>query len=146
MATYTPNYGLHQWESSDDFLRTDFNQDLSKIDTAIKEAKDLADGKISCVTGEYTGNGSTGTSGGVWLTFPFVPKLVIIQPVVVNYTGGASTLILQSPHIQFFLGSTYEDVKAEWEGNSLHFYGDTGSGATTFLNGNNCTYAYSAFG
>ena len=35
MATYTPNYGLHQWEAGDNFLRTDFNADFSKIDTAL---------------------------------------------------------------------------------------------------------------
>ena len=35
MANYTPNYQLHQWEPEDKFLRTDFNQDLSKIDTAL---------------------------------------------------------------------------------------------------------------
>ena len=32
MAQYTSNIGLHQWEPSDHFLRTDFNQDFSKID------------------------------------------------------------------------------------------------------------------
>lgn len=36
MASYTQNYQLHQWEPSDDFLRTDFNEDFKKIDTAIK--------------------------------------------------------------------------------------------------------------
>lgn len=36
MATYTTNYGLHQWAPSDDFLRTDFNEDFKKIDTVIK--------------------------------------------------------------------------------------------------------------
>lgn len=35
MANYTPNYQLHQWEPQDPFLRTDFNQDLQKIDNAI---------------------------------------------------------------------------------------------------------------
>ena len=34
MATYTSNYQLHQWEASDDFLRTDFNTDFQKIDAA----------------------------------------------------------------------------------------------------------------
>ena len=36
MASYTQHYQLHQWEPSDDFLRTDFNDDFKKIDTAIK--------------------------------------------------------------------------------------------------------------
>ena len=35
MATYTENYQLHQWVPEDDFLRTDFNTDFQKIDTAL---------------------------------------------------------------------------------------------------------------
>ena len=42
MATYTPNYGLHQWVPEDQFLRTDFNEDFQKIDTAIKAAENKA--------------------------------------------------------------------------------------------------------
>ena len=35
MSAYTKHYQLHQWDPQDPFLRTDFNQDLSKIDTAL---------------------------------------------------------------------------------------------------------------
>ena len=35
MANYTEHYQLHQWESEDSFLRTDFNADFAKIDGAI---------------------------------------------------------------------------------------------------------------
>lgn len=42
MATYTSNYGLHQWAAEDNFLRTDFNTDFSKIDAAIKGVSDAA--------------------------------------------------------------------------------------------------------
>ena len=51
MASYTEHYGLHQWEPNDDFLRTDFNTDFQKIDTAL-------DKKEECVLGTYTGNGA----------------------------------------------------------------------------------------
>ena len=40
MATYTPNYGLHQWVPEDNFLREDFNEDFQKIDTALAEKAD----------------------------------------------------------------------------------------------------------
>ena len=40
MASYTQHYQLHQWEPSDDFLRTDFNDDFKKIDTAIHDTED----------------------------------------------------------------------------------------------------------
>ncbi|MBU5436313.1 hypothetical protein [Pseudoflavonifractor sp. MSJ-37] len=35
MATYTEHHQLHQWEPGDPFLRTDFNEDLAKIDGAL---------------------------------------------------------------------------------------------------------------
>lgn len=40
MASYTQHYQLHQWEPGDDFLRTDFNEDFKKIDTAIKTTEE----------------------------------------------------------------------------------------------------------
>ena len=54
MASYTANYGLHQWEAADDFLRTDFNTDFEMIDEALTG---LEMGKIEMVTGAYTGTG-----------------------------------------------------------------------------------------
>ena len=40
MATYTPNYGLHQWVPEDQFRRTEFNEDFLKIDTALAAKAD----------------------------------------------------------------------------------------------------------
>ena len=45
------HYQLHQWESEDSFLRTDFNADFAKIDGAIAACSHT-------VKGAYTGNGS----------------------------------------------------------------------------------------
>ena len=47
----TEHYQLHQWESEDSFLRTDFNADFAKIDGAIAACSHT-------VKGSYTGNGS----------------------------------------------------------------------------------------
>ena len=33
----TEHLGLHQWEATDSFLRTDFNEDFQKIDGAVGE-------------------------------------------------------------------------------------------------------------
>ena len=68
MATYTSNYQLHQWVSEDDFLRTDFNTDFQKIDTALAGLQDGVELKCRAVEGSYNGNGGTmrtvATSGG----------------------------------------------------------------------------------
>lgn len=72
MANYTPNYGLHQWESGDHFQRTDFNTDFAKIDTAIKQSEvtaatrsdqiaAVAEAKCRVVAGIYTGTGGVQT-------------------------------------------------------------------------------------
>ena len=68
MATYTSNYGLHQWAPEDNFLRTDFNQDLEKIDTALGQKaegstvdalENQVEKKAELVIGSYTGNGAS---------------------------------------------------------------------------------------
>ena len=67
MENYTEHYQLHQWESEDSFLRTDFNADFAKIDGALggkaeQSAVDTLAGAIAAcshtVKGSYTGNGS----------------------------------------------------------------------------------------
>ena len=75
MASYTANYGLHQWEAADDFLRTDFNTDFGIIDTALGE-------KAEFVTGTYTGDGEE-TRG---IELGFAARAVIL----INYFGVAS--------------------------------------------------------
>lgn len=60
MATYTENFGLHQWVPEDDFLRTDFNHDFQKIDEAIRAVADTAGlvaDKCEPLTGVFTGDG-----------------------------------------------------------------------------------------
>ena len=32
----TTNYKLHQWEATDDFLRTEFNENFGKLDGAVR--------------------------------------------------------------------------------------------------------------
>ena len=69
MANYTPNYQLHQWAPEDKFLRTDFNEDLNKIDAAL--------GAVSIeriALGNYVGDGTSNRT----IRLPFAPKLVIV--------------------------------------------------------------------
>ena len=58
MANYTQHYQLHQWVPEDNFLRTDFNEDFKKIDTAIKSVEtDLQanlDNEVSRLDGAIT--------------------------------------------------------------------------------------------
>ena len=74
MATYTEHYGLHQWESTDDFLRTDFNTDFQKIDAALAGIQADTDGKVEMVTGTYQGDGSDERT----ITLGFQPKALLL--------------------------------------------------------------------
>lgn len=68
MASYTANYGLHQWEAADNFLRTDFNTDHQLIDAALA-------GKAEMVTGSYVGDGVDGRT----ISLGFKPRAVVIK-------------------------------------------------------------------
>ena len=74
MANYTEHYQLHQWEPGDAFLRTDFNEDLEKIDTALE-------GKGNCriATGSYAGTGEYGKSHPNTIQLPFPAQIVLLD-------------------------------------------------------------------
>lgn len=56
-SNYTQHYGLCQWEATDAVLRTDFNEDNQKIDTALKTQA----GSISDLTAQMANKANTGT-------------------------------------------------------------------------------------
>ena len=55
-SNHTTNYGLCQWEATDAVLRTDFNEDNQKIDTALKTQA----GSISDLTAQMANKANTG--------------------------------------------------------------------------------------
>ena len=75
MATYTANYQLHQWVPEDNFLRTDFNQDFQKLDTALAEVQALAGQKSRVVAGTYTGNAAENRQ----INLGFQPIAVLVE-------------------------------------------------------------------
>jgi len=104
MAAYTPNYQLHQWVGSDQFRRTDFNEDFAKIDAALgqkaektalaalqtqvngKADQSAVDQRFQAVTqtvaercrmafGSYTGNNAASRT----ISLPFSPKAVFVE-------------------------------------------------------------------
>ena len=67
-SNYTTNYQLNQWEAGDQVLRTEFNRDNQKIDTALagkadltqlSEVEALALGRADIRLGSYTGDGTS---------------------------------------------------------------------------------------
>ncbi len=90
----TQNYQLHQWEATDDFLRTEFNENFGKLDEAVAaEVAARADAvsglntalgkKPEVVTGSYTGDGTKGRT----ISLGFQPKAVFVIPSTGRLAG-----------------------------------------------------------
>lgn len=69
-SNYTENYGLCQWEATDQVLRTEFNEDNAKIDEV------LASLNCQFYMQSYIG---TGEDGPQTYQFPKRPVFIIIQ-------------------------------------------------------------------
>ena len=139
MSTNTSqNLGLHLWEPTDQVLRTEFNQNWQKIDTAVAEVQSVADAAYCpsnkpFVCGIYTGNGGTQT-----VSLGFRPSFVVVNGAAGRYESQSAPL----RYLGFFAdGRTYENVSVT----------DTGFTVTreayTYpeLNENLKKYAYIAF-
>lgn len=128
MANYTPNYQLHQWEPQDPFLRTDFNQDLQKIDTALDTLADKSAAleaavalcgtcKFECLS--YNGTGAQTTT----ISFTHKPVFFIIhgnQGMLFSIVqSGKAASLLQGSSVYF------EDPVLTWSGSQATLSGVT---------------------
>ena len=74
MSTKTEHYQLNQWEPSDPFLRTDFNEDNAKLDAVLAAHDTALAAKCEVVLGSYTGDGASSRT----ITLGFQPKAVYL--------------------------------------------------------------------
>lgn len=72
----TTNYKLNQWAAEDKVLRTDFNQDNARLDTALESlaTKEEMAQKAEVVVGSYTGDGAASRT----ISLGFRPKAVYV--------------------------------------------------------------------
>ena len=107
-SNQTSNYGLNQWEATDQVLRTEFNDDNQKIDGAL-----AGKGNCQIVYGGYQATNTSGNNGACTLTFPGKPLLLMILDDVrgghMVMTSGAKYAFLS----YFDYDVTYR-VKVEW--------------------------------
>lgn len=137
MANYTEHYQLHQWEGSDPFLRTDFNEDFQKIDTAIAERGDC----LIC-NGKYVGTGTSRKEHPNTIITGFKPSFVTISG-----DGLHVTFIREDTRAVAFAENAQERQTVIWEdqGVSWHTYSATGDPKEQ-LNEEGVTYHYVALG
>ena len=163
----TEHYGLNQWELADRIRMEDFNGDNEKVDAALKgQAEALAAetaareelaaavaacGNCKIAYGTYTGNGNYGSDHPNCLTFPFEPKLVIVQNKSVSsaqisvsnsMSWGMMTAI--RPLNGFILDGVSWTLRLTWSGNSLSWYNTIN--AELQMNKSDNTYLYLALG
>ena len=115
MATNSSEHlRLHLWEPSDQVLRTEFNQNWTKIDTAVNAAQETAEAAQNTadgaycpsnkpfVCGTYTGNGSSQT-----ITLGFQPSFVLVT----GSAGHIDSMQSSVEKVGFFApGHTYDTV------------------------------------
>lgn len=143
-SNYTENYGLCQWEATDQVLREEFNQDHAKIDTALG---DLNTNVVRTAVGSYVGNGQCGSSAPNRLEFHFEPKVVILVANIKD-TLKSGTVLIAGQTSSSGIGTSYSggsclSLSITWETNKVSWYGED---AERQLNEENCTYFYFALG
>jgi len=91
-TNYTKNYKLCQWEPGDKVLRTDFNEDNAKLETALTRIETTADRADAAsqaaynlsypgfVTGHYSGQAENDSIAWKTITLGFQPRAVLIWP------------------------------------------------------------------
>ena len=92
-SNYTENYGLCQWEATDNVLRTEFNEDNQKVETALNKLSTQMETKADqtalnavaatipkIAVGTYTGNGVQSRT----IPTGFTPKAVFVN----SFFGG----------------------------------------------------------
>ena len=98
-SNYTEHYGLCQWETTDQVLRTEFNEDYQKIDRALKalvdktlalEALISQCGNCGVYTTSYVGTGASGQSSPNTLTFSAPVFFVLVSGGEMNAWGSVA--------------------------------------------------------
>ena len=125
-TNHTTNYNLNQWEATDKVLRTEFNEDNSKIDAALKANADaiaantaavaehaatlLEKGNCQIYTTTYAGDGNASRT----FTFPGAPLLLC--------TTGPSFQLMAvggNPYVLASYSGTFWGLSATWNGVNL---------------------------
>ena len=164
----TTNYELNQWLSTDQVLRTDFNADNAKLDTALADLEEdvsekasqtaldalsstvaghtaaiAALGNCQIVFGTYTGTGTAGSAAPNTLTFSHKPVLITLRRRITD--GDSSRPILLRDADTFY---AYEGVENSrniltWGETSVSWY-SPGERANYQYNTQNTQYVYAA--
>ena len=146
-TNHTTNYNLNQWLATDQVKRTEFNEDNTKIDAALKaNADDIAaletavENKGNCTvwTTSYVGNGQCGAAAPTSITFPKQPLYCIVSGST-GRMGFFQRGQTASTGIKIDFNEPCYWLSVTWSGNTLSWWGATvweqlnDSGSTYFV-------------
>lgn len=139
-SNYTTNFGLCQWEATDQVQRTEFNVDNAKIDAALGEHAQKLNwlGNCRIETGSYVGTGKYGEEQPIMLTFSGKPLAVMVG-------GWENTIIMVRSTASYIYSmgiSTNYLVFPTWGEASLSWYAGAVAGQCNMVGK---TYTYLAF-
>lgn len=148
-VTLTPNVSLGEWEYI-------FSNDRNAYpDSGIVDGTEyvflgkplenaISAGKI-VTAGSYIGNGLSGSTNKVIITFDDIPKIVILYSVDISTNGSIAFLAESSPIgvVHYLQSSLYtSNLTVSWTDKTVSFYG---SDASRMLNVSGATYKWIAF-
>lgn len=131
-SNYTENYGLCQWEAMDNVLRTDFNEDNTKIDAALKAMADNNTALEGTLVGHaaaiakcgscqihhftYVGTGGFDVQSPTRITFSRLPVLFFVMGREMCCYGSrySSTILVD-------ISNNNQCADAAWSGNTVSF-------------------------
>lgn len=156
MASYTPNLNLYKKDpiaDGNDFfnIKTMMNDNWDKIDDSVKAAlddiEDLQSEQVRIATGSYVGTGTYGASNPCSLTFPFSPKLLIVQSTNAAHSDIGYATMLWTPGTSDTTASL-DKMHFTSSGSFLSWYTDEiyNAGEGYQMNRNGIIYVWVAFG
>lgn len=132
-SNYTKNYGLCQWEATDQVRREEFNQDNTKMDETLKTLadKDTAlDGAIAAVAAAagncnmelftYTGTGTYGEGKATKITFSTKPDFYFVggdKALMIGYSKINPPLVMAQNAL--YSQCEFYVPTASWSGSTL---------------------------
>ena len=134
----TEHYHLNQWEPEDKVLRTDFNADNAKLETALTalSAQVAKMGNCQIWTTRYVGTGTCGAEHPTTLTFPQKPLVAMIES-----GGGTPTFLLPRNGWLYVAESDYPMNYLSWDGCTASWYtASVNQYPASQLNAPNLTY------
>ena len=131
----TEHYQLHQWLPQDDFLRAEFNENFTGIDTALATASRVA-------VGAYTGDGAESKL----IDLGFQPKAVLVMDDSGKMRDGYYCYGgLALPGHPVRLNATLASLTVEETGFRVYYLSNGGTSWKLFTNSNGDTFHYLAF-